>query len=356
MSKSNVGAWKWAAPAMAGALALCASAATAQAQSVADFYRGKTIDFSIGAAPAGGYDVVGRLLANHMPRHIPGNPAIIVRNVPGATGLIMMNSLYNVGKRDGTAMGMPTSNVPIEPRLHLISPDGSNMKFDLSRMSWIGTPLQEPQVTWVWYTAPAKTVDELRTNTVLMGATTPSADNAILPHLANALAGTKMKVVPGYQGQNEINIAAERGEVQGNNTGYSNLSVNKADWLRDNKVRILIQYGTERLAVLKDVPTVSELAANDDDRTLLRFYALKFAMARPVVLPPDVPADRVAALQAAFEATMKDPAYLEEAQKIRLDTNWLGGRDLTEQVKRVQETPQAIVDRLRALLATAGIK
>jgi tripartite-type tricarboxylate transporter receptor subunit TctC len=344
------------APALAAALTLCVSTSIVHAQSVADFYRGKTIDFSIGAAPAGGYDVVGRLLANHMPRHIPGNPAIIVRNVPGATGLIMMNSLYNVAKRDGTAMGMPTSNVPMEPRLKLISPDGSNIKFDLDRMAWIGTPLQEPQVTWLWHTAPAKSVDDLKTNTILMGATTPSADNSILPHLANALIGTRMKVVTGYQGQNEINIAAERGEVQGNNTGYSNLTVNKADWLRDNKVRILLQYGTERLDALKDVPTVSELASNEADRSMLRFYALKFNMARPVVLPPDVPFDRIAALAAAFEATMMDPAYLEEARKIRLDTNWLGSRALAQQVLLVLQTPQPVVDRLRELLANAGVK
>jgi tripartite-type tricarboxylate transporter receptor subunit TctC len=330
--------------------------AQSRAEPVADFYRGKTIEFLIGAAAAGGYDVVGRLLANHMPRHIPGNPAVVVRNMPGATGLIMTNYLYNVAKHDGTVMGMPTGNVPSEPRLKLISPDGSNIKFDVTRMSWIGTPLQEPQVTWLWHTAPAKTVEDLKTKTILMGATTISADNSILPTLVNALIGTRMKVVTGYRGQNEINIAAERGEVQGNNTGFSNLAVNKADWLRDGKVRILLQYGTERLPALKDVPTVIELAANDDDRALLRFYALKFHMARPVVLPPDVPAERVAAIQSAFEATMKDPAYLEEARRIRLDVNWLGSRDITAQVRQIQETPQAIVDRLRQLLARAGIK
>jgi len=328
----------------------------AHAQPVADFYRGRTIEFLIGAAAAGGYDVAGRLIANHMPRHIPGNPAIVVRNMPGATGLIMTNHLYNVARRDGTAMGMPTGNVPSEPRLKLISPDGSNIKFDVGKMSWIGTPLQEPQVTWLWHTAPAKTVEDLKRQTILMGSTTPSADNSILPLLANALIGTRMQVVSGYQGQNEINIAAERGEVQGNNTGYSNLTVNKADWLRDGKVRILLQFGTERLPALNDVPTIIELAANDDDRALLRFYALKFHMARPVVLPPEVPAERVAALQAAFEATMKDPAYLEEAKRIRLDTNWLGSREITAQIRQMQDTPQATVDRLRELLARAGVK
>ena len=138
------------------------AAGDARAQSVADFYRGKTVEILVGAAAGGGYDVVARLIANHMPRHIPGNPAIVVRNMPGATGLVMTNHLYNVARRDGTVLGMPTSNVPIEPRLRLISPDGSAIKFDVGRFGWIGTPLQEPQVTWVWHTAPAKSAADLK--------------------------------------------------------------------------------------------------------------------------------------------------------------------------------------------------
>jgi len=242
--------------------------------------------------------------------------------------------------------------VPIEPRLRLLSPDGSNVKFDIGRFGWLGTPLQEPQVTWVWHAAPAKTVDDLKTTTILMGATTATADNFILPMLVNQIAGTRMKPVTGYQGQNEINIAAERGEVQGNNTGLSNLTVNRADWLRDGKVRILIQYGTERLAVIKDVPTAMELAPNDADRAVLRTYAAKFAMARPLAVVTDA-ADRVAALQAAFAATMNDPQYLGDARKLGLDTNWIGGRELTELVRQVEATPQPVVDRLRELLARA---
>jgi tripartite-type tricarboxylate transporter receptor subunit TctC len=330
--------------------------AGSQAQPIAEFYRGKSIEILVGGAAGGGYDVAARTIASHMGRHIPGNPAIVVRNMPGATGLVMTNHLYNVARRDGTVIGMPTSNVPLEPRLKLISPDGGNAKFDVARMSWIGTPLQEPQVTWVWHTAPANSVDDLRTHVIVMGATTASADNAILPLLMNALIGTKMRVVTGYTGQNDINIAAERGEVQGNNTGLSNLTVNRADWMRDNKVRILIQYGTERLAVLKDVPTAIELASGDTDKAVLRFYALKFNMARPLATPPELPADRVAALQAGFEATMKDEKYLADARKIGLDTNWLGAADLTAQVRQIAETPQAVVDRLRALLAQAAKK
>jgi tripartite-type tricarboxylate transporter receptor subunit TctC len=345
------------APMLAAALAAAATAqAAATADPVADFYRGKSIELVIGAAPGGGYDLAGRTLANHMSRHIPGNPALTVRNMPGATGLIMTNYLYGLAKREGTVIGMPTSNIPLEPRLKLVSPDGGNVKFDLSKFSWIGTPLQEPQVTWVWHTAPAMSISDLKTHAILMGATTASADNAILPQIVNQLLGTRMQVFAGYIGQNEINLAVERGELQGNNTGLSNLTVNKADWLRDDKVRILLQFGTERLDVLKDVPTVMELAASEADRALLRFYGLKFNMARPLLVPPDVPAERTAALQAAFEATMQDPQYLGEARRIGLDTNWLGANDMAEKVRQIEATPQPVVDRLRELLARAGTK
>jgi tripartite-type tricarboxylate transporter receptor subunit TctC len=328
----------------------------ASAQPVAEFYRGKTIEILVGAAPAGGYDLASRTIANHMGRHVPGNPTFVVRNLPGATGLIMTNQLYNTAKRDGTVMGMPTSNIPIEQRLKLISPDGSNVKFDIARMGFIGTSLQEPQVTWVWHTAPAKSIDDLKQHVILMGATTVSADNSVLPSIVNQLLGTRMQVVTGYQGQNEINIAAERGEVQGNNTGLSNLTVNRADWMRDHKVRILIQYGAERLAVLKDVPTAVELAPSEQDRAALRFYALKFSMARPLLLPPEVPAERVAALADAFAATMQDPQYLAEAKRIGLDTNWLGRDDVGKLMRQVADAPPAVIDRLRELLARAGAK
>ena len=154
---------------LSGALFWIMLLTAARAETVADFYRGKTIELAIAGAPAGGYDVAARTLANHFSRHIPGNPTVIVKNMPGAAGLVVTNYLYNVAKRDGTVIGMPTSNVPIEPRLKLLSPDGSNVKFDLANFSWIGTPLQEPQVTWVWHTAPAASVDDLKANIILMG-------------------------------------------------------------------------------------------------------------------------------------------------------------------------------------------
>ena len=335
----------------AALLVTAAAAAAAQAEPVEDFYRGKTIELLIGGASGGGYDLAGRTVANHLGRHIPGNPNFVVRNLPGATSLIMTNQLYNVSKRDGTVIGMPLSNIPLEPRLKLISPDGANVRFDVDRFGWIGTPVQEPQITWVWHSAPARNLADLRANLIRMGATTSSADNYILPTLVNRLLGTRMQVVTGYIGQNEINLAVERGEVQGNNTGLSNMTVNKADWLRDGKVRILLQYGAERLPVLPDVPAAAELASAEEDRALLRFYAIKFNMARPLAAPPEVPPERLAALRAAFDATMKDPRYIEDARRIGLDVSPLGGERIEALIRQVQATPEPVVARLRELLA-----
>ena len=319
------------------------------AQSVADFYRGKTIRLIIGAAAGGGYDIPGRAIANHMGRHIPGNPSIVVENMPGAASLIMTNYLYARAPRDGTAIGMPNNNVPLEPRLRVLSRDGGNVSFDLSKFSWIGSPVQEPQILITVATAAAS-LDDLKAHKVIVGSTGTTADNYTLPILMNQLLGTKMEVVSGYQGQSDIFVAMERGEIQGNSTGLTNLLVSKQDWLRRGWVKILVQFGTERSPELPDVPTVLELAPDAAARDMLRFFVLKFRMARPLTLPPDVPPERIKALQEAFEATMKDPAFLAEAKKIGLDINPVSGAEATRLVADLQNTPQSIVDRLRQLL------
>jgi tripartite-type tricarboxylate transporter receptor subunit TctC len=332
------------------AFAVMLPAAPGAADPVADFYRGKTVEMIIGAAAGGGYDIAGRAVARHLGRHIPGQPALIVRNMPGATSLIMTNALYNRSPRDGTVMGMPNNTIPLEPRLKLLAAAG-NVAFDVSRFSWIGTPVQEPQVFWVWHTAPAKSFADLKTGKIIMGATAASADNYMLSHLMNQTLGTRMEFVTGYQGQSEINLAVERGEVQGNTTGLTNLVVTKADWIRQGRIRMLVQFGGERVAEIKEVPAVVELAASEDDRAIWRFFTSKFKMARPLALPPEVPAERVKALQDAFDATMRDPQFLEEAKQIGLQIDPLGGEAIGRLIAQMQATPEALVERLRRLLA-----
>jgi tripartite-type tricarboxylate transporter receptor subunit TctC len=332
------------------ALAAMLPAAPGAADPVADFYRGRTVEMIIGAAAGGGYDIAGRAVARHLGRHIPGQPNLIVRNMPGATSLIMTNALYNRSPRDGTVMGMPNNTIPLEPRLKLLAAAG-NVAFDVNRFSWIGTPVQEPQVFWVWHTAPARSFADLKTARIIMGATAASADNYMLSHLMNQTLGTRMEFVTGYQGQSEIHLAVERGEIQGNTTGLTNLVVTKADWIRHGRIRMLLQFGGERVAEIRDVPAVVEFAASEDDREIWRFFTSKFKMARPLALPPEVPPERVKALQDAFDTTMRDPQFLEEAKQTGLQINPLGGEAIGRLIAQMQATPEALVERLRRLLA-----
>jgi tripartite-type tricarboxylate transporter receptor subunit TctC len=252
-------------------------------------------------------------------------------------------------------MGMPNNTIPLEPRLRLLAATG-NVAFDISRFSWIGTPVQEPNVFWLWHTAPAKTFEDLKVHRIIMGSTGVTADNYVLSFLMNQTLGTRMEFVTGYQGQHEINLAVERGEVQGNTTGLTNLLVGRPDWVRDGKIRMLVQFGSERVDELKDVPAVVELATSDDDRAIWQLFTSKFKLARPLALPPDVPRDRVKALQDAFDGTMKDPLFLEDARKLGLDIKPLGGEAVGKLVDQMQQTPDAPVERLRKLLAPAVAK
>jgi tripartite-type tricarboxylate transporter receptor subunit TctC len=332
-------------------VALAALANPVSAQVTDAFFRGKTIDFLIGAAAGGGYDIPGRTLAQHIGRHIPGNPQIVVRNMPAASSLVMTNHLYNVAKRDGTVIGMTNNNIPLEPRLKLLSPDGSNIKFDISRFNWIGTPLQEPQVLFVWHTAPAKSLADLKTAKLLVGAVTVAADNYTLQSLLNRTYGTKFEFVTGYPGQNDIFVAMERGEVHANSAGISNLTVNRPQLLKEGKVRVLLQFGGARMPAFKDVPAAIELMTNDADRELWRIYTLKYAFARPIALPPEVPGERIRVLRDAFDATMKDPLYIADAVKIGLDTNPLDGATVTKLIADIQATPEPVMARLREMLS-----
>ncbi len=335
-------AWTWGAQALP---------AHAQSQDVEEFFRGKTIDFLIGAAVGGGYDVAGRALAGHIGRHIPGNPQVVVRNMPAASSLVMTNHLYNVARRDGTVWGMTNNNIPLEPRLRLLSPDGANLKFDIARFAWLGTPLQEPQVLFVWHTAPARSVADLKTTRLLVGAVTVAADNYTLQSLLNRTYGSVMEFVTGYPGQNDIFVAMERGEVHANSAGISNLTVNRPQLLKEGKVRVLVNYGGARHPAFPEVPTAIELMSNEADRELWRVYTLKYAFARPIALPPEVPAERVKAFREAFDRTLKDPLYIADASRIGLEINPLGGAQVERLVAEIQAAPEPLMARLRELLA-----
>ncbi len=330
----------------------CAIAPTAQAASdVETFYRGKTITFYIGAATGAAYDLVGRAVATHIGRHIPGEPSVVVQNMPGAGSLIMINHLYNRAPRDGAALGLPLNGVLLEQRLKLYEAGGGAVRFDLTKMAWIGSPAEEPQVMWTWHTSPIKTFQDLQRTEATLGATSPTADNYLTPLLAQRLLGGKIKLISGYKAVNDIFLAAERGEVQGNSTPLAAIMLGKRDDFQAGKIRVLAQFGTTRLRQLPDVPTGIELAQDEETRSLLEFWALKFRAAYPIALPPETPTDRVEALRAAFDATMNDKDFKSFAARAGLELSPVSGRDIEAIVSKIEAAPEAKVAKIREALS-----
>ncbi len=314
-------------------------------EAIADFYKERRSRTSW-ARERGAYDLVSRVVTSHMGKHIPGNPNFVVTNIVGASSLNMMNYLSNAAPKNGTAMGMTNPNIALERPLKMLSKGGGRTLFDVSKLQWIGSPLQQPHVLWVWHTAPAKTFEDLKSNKVILGSTAVGGDNYTLPLILNRLMGAKLEIIPGYKGQPEIFAATEQGEVQGNSAILPNLTSARPDWFRDGKVRVIVQFGTDRMRQLPDVPTAVELANNESDKAMLRFYARKFSMAYPFVMAAGVPADRVNAMRAAFDATMKDPAFLKEAEKLGLDIDPFTGAEMEALIKEMDDAPKQIVDRV----------
>lgn len=331
--------------------AVLASAAPARAADpVGDFYAGKTITHIVGAGAGGAYDLVSRAVVAHMGKHIPGKPNFVVQNMAGASSLTMMNYLANAAKKDGTAMGMTNPNIALEGPLKMLSKGGGKTLFDVEKLQWIGSPLQQPHVLWVWHTAPAKTFSDLLTNKVILGSTAVGGDNYTLPLILSRLMGAKFDIVSGYEGQNDIFIAAERGEIQGNSAILPNLTSARPDWFRDGKVRVLVQFGVKRMRQLPDVPTAIELASKQEDKEMLRFYARKFSMAYPFVMAADVPLDRANAMRAAFDATMKDAGFLKEAERLGLDVDPFTGAEMAQLITEMNNSPKAIVDAVASFI------
>jgi len=323
----------------------------AQQALAADYFSGKTLHFYVGIPPGGAYDLAPRILAAHLGKYIPGNPRIIVENMPGAGSLTMMNFLYNRAAKDGTAIGFPMNTVLLEPSLKLISGASGNAQFDLSRMAWIGTPGSDPAIAWVGADSPVKSFEDLRTRGATFGSTGAGADSTIIANFCNKLLGTKIKVVSGYKGVAEYIVAFERGEIEGAVTTYAAMMTARPDWFRDKKIRVLAQFGTDRISDLPDVPTAVELAADRETKDMLRLYGIKFTAAYPIVLPPDVPAEQAKILQNAFAQTAKDPEYLRQIAMMRVSGGMVSPETVTKLLKVIDDAPDALVEKLRTAIA-----
>jgi tripartite-type tricarboxylate transporter receptor subunit TctC len=327
------------------ALVLAASAPASAQDKVADFYKGKQLRLIVGSAVGGGYDLYARALARHIVHHIPGHPTIIVQNLPAAGGMVMTNQLYSQGPKDGTVLAAPLNGIPTAPMLV------AGSQFDATRLNWLGSLQSETYVGFVWHTVPISSVTDVATREVLVGTTTVGTTMNDFPLLLNDLFGYKFKIVRGYKGTPAINIAIERGEIQGNaGVGLASVKTLSQKWIDEKKIKFIVQYQGKPDPDLGSVPMVMSLAKSDTERQAMRLLFARTEYARPYFLPPDVPKDRVQALRRAFDATLKDPAFIAEARKLKLDLSPMTGETLQALVGDLAKTPPAVVTRVKRAL------
>jgi tripartite-type tricarboxylate transporter receptor subunit TctC len=315
------------------------------------FFAGKQISLLIGTTPGGGYDAYGRALARHLGRHIPGSPSIVVKNMPGAGGIALANHLYNRAPKDGTEIATTQNGLPFEKLFFMLSPGGSSALFDSTKFSWIGSMTQTVFVTVTWHTTPVKTLQDAMAKEVILGASTTSADSYVLAMLSNNLLGTKFKVVTGYAGANEVDLAVENGEVHGEaGKDWTTLTSTRPQWIRDKRINILVQMGMHPHADIAGVPMAIDLAKSPEERRVMEVVFAKFGMSRPFMAPPDLPKDRLDTLRRAFDATLRDEAFLVEARKLGMEINPVKGEDVEALVTRIMNTPPGLAERAREAL------
>ena len=326
------------AMAVAGGLA-AASAVPAKADAISDFYKGKRMKFIIGFGTGGGYNLYSRHVARHMGKHVPGNPKFIAQNMSGAGSIRAANYLYARAPKDGTVIGMISQAIPLSQLLKY-----KGIEFDAAKFNWIGNASVSIGVTTAYYKAPFKTLADAKAREMILPATGGRSTSTLVPRVMNAILGTKFKIIQGFLGAGQMNLAMERGEVDGRGSNtLASWSATKPEWVAKKMIVHLVQYGPEKDPRIPDVPLLQDLATNDEDRGVLELISSMPAIGRPITAPPDVPAERVNALRAAFGATMKDKAYIAEAKKLQMELSPMTGAKLTEVIKKVMASPKPVL-------------
>lgn len=302
-----------------------------------DFYKGRQITLVIGNNAGTAYDASARLVGRHLGRHIPGRPTIVVQNMPGATGLTAANYIWNIVPKDGSVIANAHQSLPLRQVL-----GDSAVQYDATQLQWIGSAEVSNQTIAVWHTVPIQTLADVKSHEVVMGGTTLRADSSIVLALANKYLGTRFKVIHGYQA-NQIDIAMERGEVEGRVVIWGGLKATKPNWLSENKVKIIAQLGLNREPELPDVPLLQELAGTDDSKRIIELFSAQLALGRPLYAAPAVPKDRVALLRKAFEDMIVSAEFLEDAARSRYEVQLVSGAELEKIVQTMMATPAELV-------------
>jgi tripartite-type tricarboxylate transporter receptor subunit TctC len=319
------------------------------AQPPAEFYAGKQITLIVGADSGGGYDAQARLMARHLGRFIPGNPTILVQNMPGAGSVVATNYLYNRAAQDGTVLGLMQRGV-LTARIAQLP----NLRFDIAKLNWIGNLSAETSVVVARADAAVKTTEDLFRRELIVGGSGASADSEATPRLLNFLIGTRFRIISGYPGNADILLALDRGEIEGvADWAWSNVKTRRPDYLRDDKIVLLMQGGLAKAPDLPDVPLALDFAKTDADRAAMRLYFAQKIVARPIMAPPDVPADRVALLRAAFDAMCDDPQFRDDSTRSNLEIQPSSGATVDRIVAMIIAAPPAVAARLAAAINPA---
>jgi tripartite-type tricarboxylate transporter receptor subunit TctC len=323
------------------ALTLATAPNIAEAQSVEEFYRGKTINMIIGYSVGGGYDLYGRLVARHIGKHIPGRPNVVSQNITGAGSLRAAQYIYTVAPKDGTAIGTFGRTIATTP---LLAP--ASAQFDGSRFSWLGSVTNEVSTCITWHASPAKTWNDFLQKEIAIGGEGPGADPDVYALLYKNVFGSKLKLVAGYHGTTDIVLAMERGEVDGLcGISWSTLKARYTPWMNEKKINIVVQAALKKQPELDHVPIAHELTQDREKLQILKLFLASQEIARPFAAPPDLPAARKNALIAAFANTMKDVEFLAEAQKLNLDVNPLGANAVDQIIAELYATPKNILEK-----------
>ena len=317
------------------------------AQTPEQFYAGKTIDFVIGYPPGGSNDTLGRLVGRHLGKHIPGKPNIVPKNMPGAGSFLAVNTIFNVSPKDGAVIGIGAPTMALDEKLGT-----QGVRFRTAELNWIGRIDSLINIVFTWHTSPVKTFADAQKIESTLSGTGVGSTVSIYPTVMNNVFGTKFKLVMGYKGSNEAMLAVERGEVEGHSTSWTALKVAHPDWIRDNRVSVFVQFALKRHPELPQVPTAVDLARNDEERSILGAIMNATEVGTAFFTTPGAPTDRVTALRRAFDATMKDPELLAEAERIKVGVSPMTGEELQKLVADVSNLSPALLEKLRAAYTT----
>ena len=344
---------RFAALAVVAFVAIVASMALpAHADDVADFYRGKRVTLVIGYGPGGGYDIYARMLGRFIGSHLPGNPIIVPQNMPGAGSRSAANWLYKVAPQDGSVIACLSQATPTDQAL-----SEPGVQFDARKFNWIGNLNVVNNILYVTAASGVSTFAQAKTKPLAIGATGATSPSVLYPQVSNNLLGSKFKIIAGYPGGGDINIAVERHEIDGRGSdSWDSMKATHSDWVRDHVINVLFQVGPRREADLPDVPLWTELAENDQQRRVLELLSGDVAVGRPILTAPNVPAERVKALRQAFAETMRDPQFIAAAKQANLNMHPMLGEELQQAVGGIVSAPADVVAQVKAVLATKDVQ